>query len=164
MERFFHLAEGLIQKQQHIQEIKHIVTSSLFFCFSRMTIYYVSEQNDPLVTQSIASVFVSCFNMKKSYQISSKVSAATTNAKQTPEIPPRICVRVRVCVCVCSLYCQATRVDHPANEEQGPCGFVADQVEERPVHSVGEVSRRGSGSGAGVLGALRRHLHHHLVT
>lgn len=51
--------------------------------------YCSFEKNDPLVTQSIGNVFVSCFNMKKSYQISSKESAATTNARQ--EIPPRTC-------------------------------------------------------------------------
>lgn len=63
--------------------------------------------------------------------------------------------------CICALYRQATGVDHPADEEQGPCGFVADQVEEGPIHSVGEVPwRRGGG---GVLAPLGRHLHDHLV-
>lgn len=74
-----------------------------------------------------------------------------------------VCVRacVYICACVCALYRQATGVDHPADEEQGPCGFVADQVEEGPIHSVGEVPRRGGGGR--VLAPLGRHLHDHLV-
>lgn len=67
-----------------------------------------------------------------------------------------------MCECICALYRQATGVDHPADEEHGPCGFVADQVEEGPIHSVGEVPWcRGDG---GVLVPLGRHLHDHLVT
>ena len=59
------------------------------------------------------------------------------------------------------LYLQVFGVDHPADEEQRPRGFVPDQVDEGAVHS----ERYGAGcrGGAGVLVPLGRHLHDNLV-
>lgn len=66
-----------------------------------------------------------------------------------------------MCVCACVLSGQASWVDHSTDEEQRPRCFVPDQVEEGPVDSVGQVSRRRAG--ARILDPLRCYLHDNLV-
>lgn len=69
-------------------------------------------------------------------------------------------VKTGVQKCVCALYRQAFGVDHPADKEQRPWGFIPNQVEEGAVHSVCQVVW---GCVARVLIPLRRRLHRDLV-
>ena len=110
----------------------------------------------PEYRQCVCEPRSKCFQREKNDQISLKVSATKSKHLKSLLGPAQ-----SVCVFVCVLNCQASRVDHPTDEEQGTRRVIPDQVKKGPVDSVGQVSW--CRAEAWILVPLRCHLHDNLV-
>ena len=139
-----------------------LLLESLFF-FPNKWILFITKRSCGSARVSSVCLWTQ-IKMFPTWKKWSNILKSICNQKQTPEISPRTCsecVCVCVCVFVCVLNCQASRVDHPTDEEQGTRRVIPDQVKKGPVDSVGQVSW--CRAEAWILVPLRCHLHDNLV-